>query len=69
MYYVCKQNLRRYIMNTFVALFKDIFSFGDNDGTKIGLSQFNKPEPQTAEPKTTPHTGEVKLSDLMRRSY
>lgn len=56
-------------MNTFVALFKDIFSFGDNDGTKIGLSQFNKPEPQTAEHKTTPHTGEVKLSDLMRRSY
>ena len=56
-------------MDTIVALFKDIFSFNGNDSTKIGLSQFNNAEPARVEPKTSPRTGEVKLSDLMRKSY
>ena len=56
-------------MNTIVALFKDIFSFSDNDNTKIGLSQFNNTEPAKTEPKAPTRTGEMKLSDLMRKSY
>ena len=56
-------------MNTIVALFKDIFSFNGNDSTKIGLSQFNNADPVKIEPKTAPHNGEMKLSDLMRKSY
>jgi len=53
-----------------IAFLKDIFSFSD-DGVKIGLSQFkNLEEPKRQEAKTVQNTHtEVKLSDLMRRSY
>lgn len=57
-------------MDTIVAFFKDIFSFDDNDSVKVGLSQFKKVE--TARPavkKVLSTPGEVKLSDLMRKSY
>jgi len=56
-------------MNTIVAFFKNIFSLSGEDSAKIGLSQFNKTEPKKIETKTINHTGEVKLSDLMRKSY
>ena len=57
-------------MNTIVAFFKDIFSFGDNDNVKVGLSQFKKVEPKRiAEQNVLSRPGEIKLSDLMRKSY
>jgi len=57
-------------MNTLVAFIKNIFSLGDNDNEKIGLSQFNKPEPKKlSEQNVLSRPGEIKLSDLMRKSY
>lgn len=57
-------------MKGLVDFFKDIFSFSD-DGVKIGLSQFKvSEEPKRPETKTVQASpSEVKLSDLMRRSY
>lgn len=70
MYYVCNiKYLRRYIMNSVMAFFKDIFSYSD-DNIKIGLSQFKEVEPKKApEAKSLSRSHEVKLSDLMRKSY
>ncbi len=57
-------------MNSVMAFFKDIFSYSD-DNVKIGLSQFKNPEPikKTVETKIATRPSEVKLSDLMRKSY
>lgn len=57
-------------MKGLVDFLKDIFSFSD-DGVKIGLSQFKvSEEPKRPESKTVQASpSEVKLSDLMRRSY
>ncbi len=57
-------------MKGIVAFLKDIFSFSDDDA-KVGLAQFKA----TSEPKrpavhkVVNQPSEVKLSDLMRRSY
>lgn len=57
-------------MNTIVAFFKDIFSFGGNDDTKVGLSQFKNPAPKSiADQNVVSRPGDIKLSDLMRKSY
>ena len=57
-------------MNTIVALIKDLFSFGGEDNVKVGLTQFNSTKPQkTPEPKVLNRPGEIKLSELMRKSY
>lgn len=57
-------------MNTLVALIKDLFSFGGNDNEKVGLSQFNRPQPKKiSEQNVLSRPGEIKLSDLMRKSY
>ena len=57
-------------MNTIVAFFKDIFSFDGNDNTKVGLSQFKKSEVKKVNDKNVLNRpGEIKLSDLMRKSY
>lgn len=57
-------------MNTIVAFFKDIFSFGGDDNAKVGLSQFKKVETKrVSEQNVLSRPGEVKLSDLMRKSY
>lgn len=57
-------------MKGIVAFFKDIFSFSD-DEAKVGLSQFKmSKEPKRALVKKPQSVqSEVKLSDLMRRSY
>ncbi len=56
-------------MNTIIALLKDIFSFG-NDNEKVGLSQFRRPEvKKISEQNVLSRPKEVKLSDLMRKSY
>lgn len=63
--------MRRYVMKGIVAFLKDIFTFSDDNSTKVGLSQFKMAKEQirpTAK-KVVNQTGEVKLSDLMRRSY
>ena len=58
-------------MNTIVAFFKDIFSFNENDdNVKVGLSQFKRAERKSpAEQNVISRPGEIKLSDLMRKSY
>ncbi len=57
-------------MNTFLAFLKDIFTLNDDDNMKIGLSQFKKPTPKkVAKPKVTQRPEDIKLSDLMKRSY
>jgi len=57
-------------MNTIIAFFKDIFSFNDTDNVKVGLSQFNKKEPRRiSEQNVLSRPAEIKLSDLMRKSY
>ena len=57
-------------MNTIVAFFKDIFSFGGNDDTKVGLSQFKNPAPKSiADQNVVSRPGDIKLSDLMRKGY
>lgn len=57
-------------MNTIVAFFKDIFSFNGNDNVKVGLSQFKKSESKRiSEQNVISRPNEMKLSDLMRKSY
>lgn len=58
-------------MNEIITFFKEIFMLKPEDGIKVGLTQFKPVTPvekavkkQTVQPKN-----EVKLSDLMRRSY
>lgn len=62
--------MRRYIMSGIVAFLRDIFTFSD-DESKVGLSQFRlaKEAKRPPEKKVVNHVGDVKLSDLMRKSY
>ena len=69
MYYVIT-NIEEIQMNTIIAFFKDIFSLNENDNVKVGLSQFKKSERKSpAEQNVISRPGEIKLSDLMRKSY
>ncbi len=70
MYYVVINTQRRYIMKGIVAFLKDIFTFSD-DEAKVGLSQFkmSREVKRPAMKKVVNQSNEVKLSDLMRRSY
>lgn len=58
-------------MQEIITFFKEIFMLKSEDNIKVGLTQF-KPLPtpveKAAKPIVPPKT-EVKLSDLMRRSY
>lgn len=57
-------------MNQIFALIKDLFTLSDDDNLKIGLSQFKKSaEPKESKPKTMKRPDDIKLSDLMKRSY
>jgi len=57
-------------MNTIIAFFKDIFSLNGGDNIKVGLSQFKTQEFKKAENQNVvSRPGEVRLSDLMRKSY
>ena len=57
-------------MNTIIAFFKDIFTLEDKSTVKVGLSQFNRNEPKKiSEQNVLSRPPEIKLSDLMRKSY
>ena len=56
-------------MNTIIAFFKDIFSYNDNDNVKVGLSQFKKDSRRVSEQTIMSRPSELKLSELMRKSY
>ena len=58
-------------MKEMIKFFKEIFMLKQEDNMKLGLSQFKTVTPvEKATKKTvTPVKSEVKLSDLMRRSY
>ena len=56
-------------MNTILALIKDIFSLNGDDGMKVGLSQFKKNMPKEEKKKVQKRPEEIKLSELMKRSY
>lgn len=58
-------------MQDFIKFFKEVFMFKADDYTKIGLCQFKPLQPveRKAAQKTIKPASEVKLSDLMRRSY
>lgn len=58
-------------MNEIITFLKEIFMLKPEEGIKVGLTQFKADTPvekavkkQVVQPKN-----EVKLSDLMRRSY
>ncbi len=70
MYYIgIRKFVRSYPMQEIVNYFKEMFMM-KNDDKKIGLSQFKSITP-IEKPKVNPvkPANEVKLSDLMRRSY
>ena len=57
-------------MQDLVKFLKEIFMFKGDDCKKIGLSQFKTTTPvEKKQVKTIKPASEVKLSDLMRRSY
>lgn len=57
-------------MQDMIKFLKEIFMFKNDDCKKIGLCQFKPIQPvQKKQTKTIKPASEVKLSDLMRRSY
>ena len=70
MYYIgIRQCMRRYIMQEVIKFFKEIFLMKPED-KRIGLCQFKAVEPvEKPVKKVIKPASEIKLSDLMRRSY
>ncbi|MBR5554537.1 hypothetical protein IKU74_00835 [bacterium] len=58
-------------MKELIKLFKAIFMMKEDNNMKVGLSQFKTMTPieKAAQKSSTPIKSEVKLSDLMRRTY
>lgn len=57
-------------MQDLIKFLKEIFMFKGDDTKKIGLCQFKTTQPVGKKAaKTIKPASEVKLSDLMRRSY
>lgn len=58
-------------MKELIKLFKAIFMMKEDNNMKVGLSQFKTMTPieKAAQKSSTPVKSEVKLSDLMRRTY
>lgn len=58
-------------MKELIKLFKAIFMMKEDNNMKVGLSQFKTMTPieKAAQKASTPVKSEVKLSDLMRRTY
>ncbi len=57
-------------MQDLIKFLKEIFMFKGDDTKKIGLCQFKTTQPvEKKSAKTIKPASEVKLSDLMRRSY
>ncbi len=59
-------------MKEMIKFFKEIFMFKHDENFKVGLAQLKEPvtpvEKAVKKP-VIPQKSEVKLSDLMRRSY
>lgn len=70
MYYIgIRKFVRSYPMQEIVNFLKEMFMM-KNDEKKIGLSQFKSITPiEKPKVKAVKPANEVKLSDLMRRSY
>ena len=69
MYDVCNIKFEEIQMNTIIALLKDIFSF-DGGSEKVGLSQFKRREvKRISDQNVSSRPKELKLSDLMSKSY
>ena len=58
-------------MKEFLKFFKEIFMMKHDENFKVGLSQFKTVTPveKATKKMSTPIKSEVKLSDLMRRTY
>ncbi len=58
-------------MNDVIKFLKEIFMLKPEDNIKVGLTQFKTKTPveKAAKKHVAPQKTEVKLSDLMRRSY
>lgn len=58
-------------MKEIITFFKEIFMLKPEENIKVGLSQFKTVTPieKAASKNVVPPKAEVKLSDLMRRSY
>lgn len=57
-------------MNQIFALIKDLFTLQDDDNLKVGLAQFKKSAAtKEGKPKAIKRPDDIKLSDLMKRSY
>lgn len=58
-------------MNDIIKFLKEIFMLKSEDSIKVGLTQFKTVTPieKAVKKQTAPQKSEVKLSDLMRRSY
>lgn len=73
MYYIVNKPpaVRRIFMNEIVNFFKEIFMLKSEDHIKVGLTQFKTETPieKAVKKPSIPPKAEVKLSDLMRRSY
>lgn len=73
MYYIVKnpKAVRRSFMNDIIKFFKELFMLKKEDNIKVGLAQFKSVTPieKAKSKKVAEANKEVKLSDLMRRSY
>ncbi len=58
-------------MNEVINFLKEIFMLKSEDNIKVGLTQFKSTTPveKSVKKHSAPQKTEVKLSDLMRRSY
>ncbi len=58
-------------MNDIIKFLKEIFMLKSEDSIKVGLTQFKTVTPieKAVKKQAAPQKSEVKLSDLMRRSY
>ncbi len=58
-------------MKEMINFFKEIFMLKSEDNFKVGLTQFKTETPveKSVKKVSIPQKTEVKLSDLMRRSY
>lgn len=58
-------------MNDVIKFLKEIFMLKPEDSIKVGLTQFKTVTPieKAVKKQVQPAKAEVKLSDLMRRSY
>ncbi|MFI3299846.1 MAG: hypothetical protein R3Y28_00350 [Candidatus Gastranaerophilales bacterium] len=55
-------------MNDFIKFLKEIFLMKENDGYKVGLSQFKPAEKKIEKVFKMKKSKDIKISDLMRRA-